>query len=176
MLSTNTFVLAAAAGGFGINVADILYTLFAFILLMALLKKFAFGPLMNVMKEREDHIANEIDTAENNRKEAEKLLAEQREEFKNARGEAQKLIENAKELSKQQEKQIIEAARVEANRLKESALKEIEQEKEQAVAALRDQVASLSVQIATKVIEKELNEQDQAKLINEYINKAGDQR
>ena len=50
--------------GLEVNTGDIAYQLFAFIVLLALLKKFAWGPLMGIMKEREQHIANEIDAAE----------------------------------------------------------------------------------------------------------------
>jgi F-type H+-transporting ATPase subunit b len=60
--------------------------------------------------------------------------------------------------------------------MKESARLEIEQQKEKAVAAIREQVAQLSVLIASKVIEKELNAADQDKLINEYIQEAGEKR
>ena len=67
-------------------------------------------------------------------------------------------------------------ARTEAERLKESAKLEIEQQKEKAVAAIREQVASLSVLIASKVIEKELSAADQDKLINDYIQEAGEER
>ena len=67
-----------------------------FIILMALLKKFAWGPLMGIMKQREDHIANEIDAAEKSRIEATKLFEEQRALLKEARQEAQILIESAK--------------------------------------------------------------------------------
>ncbi|MCS0543776.1 hypothetical protein NXY55_27770, partial [Aeromonas veronii] len=60
--------------------------------------------------------------------------------------------------------------------LKEAAKQEIVQEKEQAVTALREQVASLSVLVASKVIEKELSLEDQEKLINEYIQEVGEGR
>ena len=86
------------------------------------------------------------------------------------------MIENSKEHGEAQRKEIIEIAREEAERLKESARLEIEQQKEQAVTALREQVASLSVMIASKVIEKELNEEDQQKLINDYVQRAGEER
>lgn len=73
-----------------------------------------------------------------------------------------------------QKAEIIAAARAEAERLKESAKMEIEQQTEQAMASLREQVASLSVLIASKVIEKDLSVADQEKLINEYIQEAGE--
>jgi F-type H+-transporting ATPase subunit b len=172
----NMFVLGAGAAHSGFNGGDILFQLVMFLVLLLLLRKYAFGPLMGVMKQREEHIANEIEQAEKHHQEAKKLAEEQRELMKKARQEAQKLVEDARKLGEEQKEQIIAAARAEAERVKEAAKKEIEQEKEQAVAALRQQVASLSVLIASKVIEKELTEQDQAKLINEYIQEVGEGR
>lgn len=171
---TNSLVLGSTAAHF--NGGDIVYQLVAFIILLALLKKFAFGPLIGIMKKREEHVSNEIEAAEASRKEALKYLEEQREIVKQSRVEAGQLIENAKQQGEAQREDIINQARVEAERVKESAKREIVQEKEKAVAALREQVASLSVMIASKVIEKELSEADQEKLINEYIQEAGEGR
>ena len=131
---------------------------------------------MGIMKQREEFVANEIEAAEKSRQEAAKYLEEQRVLLKEARTEAQELIENAKKQGDIQREEIIVSARAEADRLKESAKLEIEQQKEKAVAAIREQVASLSVLIASKVIEKELSEEDQEKLINEYIQEAGEKR
>ena len=170
---TNAFVLGASAG---FNGGDIVFQLVMFIILLALLKKFAWAPLMGIMQQREDHIANEINAAEKSRAEANKLIEETRAELKQARQEAQTMIENAKKIGEDQKEQIISAARTEAERLKESAKMEIEQQKEQAMSALREQVASLSVLIASKVIEKELTPADQEKLINDYIQEAGEKR
>lgn len=174
---TSHFVLGAAETAHsGINGGDIAFQLVMFIILLALLKKFAWGPLMGIMKQREEHIAGEINAAEQSRQETSKLLAEQRELLKQARQEGQELIENAKKQGDIQKEEIITAARAESERIKESAKNEIEQHKQQAVAAIREQVASLSVLIASKVIEKELNAADQEKLISEYIQEAGEGR
>jgi len=86
------------------------------------------------------------------------------------------LIESAKKQGDLQREEIIATARGEAERIKESAKLEIEQQKEKAVTAIREQVAQLSVLIASKVIEKELSAADQEKLINEYIQEAGEGR
>ncbi|MEH7522948.1 F0F1 ATP synthase subunit B [Bacillus sp. JJ1503] len=162
--------------GVAFNGGDILFQLVMFIVLMALLKKFAWGPLMGIMKQREEHVAGEIEAAEQSRQEAKKLLEEQRNLLKQAREEAQGLIESAKKQGDLQREEIITTARTESDRIKESAKLEIEQQKEKAVAAIREQVASLSVLIASKVIEKELSTEDQDKLINEYIQEAGEVR
>jgi F-type H+-transporting ATPase subunit b len=175
---TNQFVLGAAEAVHheGINGGDIIFQLVMFLILLALLKKFAWGPLMGIMKQREEHIAGEINAAEQSRVESSKLLEEQRELLKQARTEAQGLIENAKKQGEVQREEIVLAARAESERVKESAMREIEQQKEQAVATIREQVASLSVLIASKVIEKELSAADQEKLINDYIQEAGEGR
>ncbi|GAA0319940.1 F0F1 ATP synthase subunit B [Bacillus carboniphilus] len=166
--------LALNAGGF--TWGDSIYQLFAFLVLMLLLSKFAWKPLMKIMKDRENHISNEIDAAENSRRDANKLLEEQRVLLKEARTEAQSLIDNARKLGDDQREEIIQAAKSEADRMKEAAKREIIQEKEQAVSALREQVASLSVMIASKVIEKNLSADEQQALINQYIKEAGEER
>ena len=81
---------------FAIPFGTIAYTLFIFLLLLVMLRKFAWGPLMGIMKEREEHVTNEIDAAERSNAEAKKLVEEQREMLKQSRVEAQELIERAK--------------------------------------------------------------------------------
>jgi F-type H+-transporting ATPase subunit b len=172
---TSSLVLGAAETTH-FNGGDIIFQLIMFLILLALLKKFAWKPLMGIMKQREDHIASEINSAEASRLEAKKLLEEQRAVLNQSRQEAHTLIEAAKKQGDVQREEIITVARSEADRIKDAAKREIEQEKEKAVAAIREQVASLSVLIASKVIEKELTAQDQEKLISEYIQEAGDER
>nr|WP_286168645.1 F0F1 ATP synthase subunit B [Roseburia sp. 1XD42-34] len=149
--------------------------LFFFLLLLFLVKKFAWGPVMNMMQKREEYVANEIEAAEKSRLDAEKASKEAHERLKQTKQEAQKIIEDAKEAGQKQEQEIIRIARDEANRLKESAQADIQNEKEKALQALQDKVASLSVLIATKVIEKEIDEKDQEKLIHEYIKEVGEE-
>ena len=173
---TDSLVLGTVAEGARINSGDVIFQLIVFLVLLALLKKYAWGPLMGIMKQREEHIAGEIDAAENSRLEAKKLLEEQRSLLKEARADAQSLMENARKQGDVQREEIVATARSEAERIKEAAKLEIDQEKEKAVAAIREQVASLSVLIASKVIEKELTVEDQDKLISQYIQEAGEER
>jgi F-type H+-transporting ATPase subunit b len=168
------FTIYASLGGF--HGGDMLVQLFFFLLLLFLVGKFAWGPVMNMMKKREEYVANEIEAAENSRQEAEKAAKEATDQLKQMKLEAQKIIEDAKTAGVKQEQDIIEAARQEAERIKKSAQQDIQNEKEKALQALQEQVASLSVLIASKVIEKELSAQDQEKLINEYIKEVGEER
>ncbi|WP_058308697.1 F0F1 ATP synthase subunit B [Gracilibacillus massiliensis] len=167
-------IIQASIGG--LQGGDMAFAIISFLALLWLLRKYAWGPLMNKMEERENHIANEIDTAEKNRADAEKASLEANEQLKATRQEAQQIIEDAKKAGQDQEKAIIEAANQAAARLKKSAEEDIAREKEKAIEALQAQVATLSVQIATKVIEKEINAEDQEQLISDYIKEVGEER
>ncbi|AXI01419.1 ATP synthase F0 subunit B [Sporosarcina sp. PTS2304] len=151
-------------------------TVLFFTILMVLLKKFAWGPLMGVMDQRAQLIATEIEQAEKSRQESAKLLEEQRALLKEARDNAQSIVETAKKQGETQREELITAARAEVNRMKESATLEIATEKEKAVAAVREEFVSLSILAASKVLGKEISEEDNRALIEETIVKAGEGR
>lgn len=153
---------------------SILYQVIAFLTLLFLLKKFALKPLLGVMEKREQIVNENLDSAEKTRKEAEELIANQTKELEKAKAEAQEIIQNAKKLSEQQGQTIVAEARENAERIKDTALAEIQREKEQAVASLRAEVANLSVQIAQKVISKELDPKEQEKLVADYLKEVGE--
>nr|WP_153730579.1 F0F1 ATP synthase subunit B [Sporosarcina obsidiansis] len=159
-----------------LNLGDIIVTVVFFTILMVLLKKFAWGPLMGVMDQRAQLIATEIEQAEKSRQESAKLLEEQRALLKEARDNAQSIVENAKKQGDTQREELITAARAEVNRMKEAATLEIATEKEKAVAAVREEFVSLSILAASKVLGKEISEEDNRALIEETIVKAGEGR
>lgn len=157
-----------------LNIGDILATLVIFLILMWLLKKFAWGPLMGIMQEREELIASEIESAEASRAESQKMLEEQRNMLKNARTEALEIVEGAKRQGEASREEILSAARAEANRIKDNAVLEIGNERDKALAAVRDEVVALSMLAASRVLGKELTEEENRKLIDETIAKAGE--
>nr|WP_285853840.1 F0F1 ATP synthase subunit B [Oceanobacillus luteolus] len=169
-------MLSVGAAVGGLRIGDMIVQLIFFLILLALLRKFAWGPLMNMMEQRENYVASEIEAAEKSRAEAEKSAQEAAAQLNNVRQEAQKIIEDAKTAGIKQEQDIIASAREEAERIKKQAQADIQNEKDQAIQALQAQVASLSVLVASKVIEKEINEQDQAAFINDYIKEVGEER
>lgn len=174
MYSSISYLTLGAVGG--LKFGDMGVALIFFLLLLFLLRKFAWGPLMNIMEERETYVANEIGEAEKSRKEAKIASEEAAAQLLQTKKEAQQIIEDAKSAGEKQEQSIIESARLEADRLQESAKADIQNEKEKALQALQDKVASLSVLIASKVIEKELDASDQENLINEYIKEVGEEQ
>lgn len=160
----------------GFHVVDMIVMLIFFIILVSLVKKFAWGPVMDMMQQREDYVASEIETAEKNRQDAEQASKEANEQLQQTKQEAQQIIEDAKSSGVKQEEDIVASAKKEAERIRESAQEDIENEKEKALQALQDKVASLSVLVASKVIEKEISAEDQDELIAEYIKEAGEER
>lgn len=169
-------LVLGAAGHQGVNWGDIAFTLIIFIILMAILKKVAWGPLMGIMQKREEQVANDLDEAAKNRQESQQLLEEQRSLLNKSQNEAQAIVENAKKQAEMQKQEIVSAAKNEAVRLQESAKRDIEAEREKAIAAVREEVVSLSVLAASKVLSKEVSEQDNRALIEETIAKAGEAR
>lgn len=157
-----------------IYLGSFIIQILAFAILFYFLKKYAFGPLLGVMQKRQQQIEDQIKDAETNRTEAEKFLKEQSDALQKAREEAHEMIERAKATSVKQANDIVETARNEAARMKEQAVQEIQLEKEKAVAALREQVGTLSVLIASKMIEKELDVKTQSKLIDDIMKQVGE--
>jgi len=131
---------------------------------------------MGVMDQRAQLIANEIDAAEKSRAESQQLLEEQRNLLKEARDSAQAIVENARKQGEAQRAELIETARAEVGRMKEAATVEIATEKDKAVAAVREEFVSLSILAASKVLGKEISEEDNRALIEETIVKAGEGR
>jgi F-type H+-transporting ATPase subunit b len=151
----------------------VVYQLAIFVVLLMLLRKYALKPLLGILVDRQEKIANDIALAEKNRLEAQEFLKEQQKALEAARKDATKIIENARATSDKQADEIIRTTKAEIDQFKKVARDEINREKEQAVEALREQVGALSVMLASKVIEKELDAAQQEKLVKDYLNQVG---
>ena len=167
--TANMFVLGA-----GVEWGTTLVTLATFVILLALLKKFAWGPLKEVMDKRERDINKDIDDAEQAKINAQKLEEENRKTLKETQDEVQRILDDAKVQARKQHEEIIHEANVRANGMIETAQSEINSEKERALADINNQVSELSVLIASKVLRKEISEQDQKALVEKYLKEAGD--
>lgn len=145
----------------------------AFGILYWLLSKYAFGPLFDVMEKRRQLVLEQMNSADSSRKAAEKQMEEQKAALQQARKEAYEIIEQARTTSSKQADEIVQSAKSEASRLKDDALKDIESEKNKAIAALRSEVGDISVKIASKIIEKQVDGKAQEKLVNQYLKEVG---
>ncbi|WP_281164712.1 F0F1 ATP synthase subunit B [Liquorilactobacillus sicerae] len=162
-------------GASGILWGDTLFYLVLFIVLMALIKHFAWGPVTSMMEKRADKIASDIDNAEQSRQKAEKLENQRQAALKDSHVEASQIIERAKSNGEQQKETIVDNANQEVATLKENAKQDIARERQNALNSVKDDVAELSLAIASKVIVKNLKLEDQKELIDSYIEGLGKQ-
>lgn len=128
----------------------------SFILLLVLIKKFAWSNITSIFEERAEKIATDIDSAEQARQKAEALAQKREDELSGSRKEAKTIIENAKETAEQSKANILADAKLEAGRLKEKANQEIAQNKVEALQSVKDEVADLTVSLAGKIISQTL--------------------
>lgn len=153
--------------------SSLVIQLVAFGILYYLLSRYALGPILSIMEERKAKVLEDLAQAETSRKEAEAAVASQTAALQQARTEAHGIIEQAKSTSAKQADEIVQAAKAEANRVKEEAVQDIKSETNKAIAALRTEVGGLSVQIASKIIEKQIDEKSQEQLVDNYLKEVG---
>lgn len=148
--------------------------LISFLLLVWLLSKYAWNPLMKVMDDRRKNIESILTQAEKELQQAEEIKREYQAEMLKARQEAQEIISKATKVSEERAAEILVLAREEAEKVKKSALADIERERERAIAEVRAQVADLSVLVAEKIVRQKLDIQGQEQLIEQFIQEVGD--
>jgi F-type H+-transporting ATPase subunit b len=152
----------------------IIWTLVSFFILLILLKKVAFPPILKGMKKREETIKQQLEEAQKTKKEAENLLGDYKRQLAEARSEAQKIINEGKSLGENMRKEIVQKAQEESNQIVKRAQEEIELQKQKAILELQEKIADLSIMAATKIINKSLNTEDNRRLVEEYVSKVGD--
>src|SRR5688572_24706176 len=148
----------------------IIWQLIVFVLLFFLLAKLAWKPIISSLKEREKSIQEALDTAERARLEMSKLKADNENLLKQAREEREKILRDAREASNRMKDEAQADAKKAADRIIEDARAAINQEKANALREVRALVANLSLEIAGKILQKNLaNDQAQKNLSQEYI-------
>ena len=158
----------------GTIIGDFILIAGSFLLLIFLVKKFAWGNITSILDARAEKITNDIDQAEAARKKAEELAAKREEELVGSRQEATTILETAKETAEKNKAHILSEANQEALRLKEKAQLEISQNKEEAMNSIKGDVADLTVNLAGKLLSQQLDSEGHRQLIDRYLNELGD--
>lgn len=157
-----------------INISSFVLALIAFVILYLLLNKYAFGPLFSIMEKRRELVMSQMNEASQTREQAVAFVEEQKQALQAARKEAYDIIEQSKQTSSKQADQLMEQAKVEATRIKEDAVRDIASEKNKAVQELRSELGSVSVKIASKLLEKEVSSDNaQEELVDQYLKEVG---
>ena len=151
-------------------IGTIFWTTFIFSLFFIVLKKFAWKPILMAVKSREESIKSSLESAERAREDMIKLQSDNAAILKKAREEREVILKEARDARDMIMNEAKNKASEEAARLVEKARIGIEQEKQKALSEIRDQVAVLSVEIASKILGEKLKESDeQSKLISGFI-------
>jgi F-type H+-transporting ATPase subunit b len=150
-----------------------IWTIISFIILLIVLRKFAYKPLVGMMHQREETIKESIEEAKRTRESAEELHEKYKKLIEKARDEAKKIIDEGRTLGEQARKEMVSKANDESAQVVRRAQEQIVFEKERALSELREQIADLSIMAASKVIDRSLKKEDHEKLLEEYISSIG---
>lgn len=178
LLTLQASVALAAEGGennlFAGDIGNAIWTLVIFLLVILVLGKFAWGPLLSGLQQREEFIRRSLQEAKADREAAEARLEEYEERLATAAAEATEIVDRGKREGETLRASIEEKARDEADKMVDRARREIELAKQSAIKDLYATSSELATDIAAKILQRELNPQDHEKLISDSIKELGD--
>lgn len=156
-----------------INLGLILASVINFIILLAILKHFFFGKVKAIIDEREDYINDRLDSAEEATDKARMIAIENERALNRAKEEGKAITEDHKKKAEKVYNEIVEDAKSEANLIIERARVEIDREREKVEYSLKKEAIDLALELSKKVIEKNIDEEKNKKLIDEFISEVG---
>lgn len=145
------------------------------LLLTVLFKKFLFKPVTEILDKRKSEIENHYSEAEKAENDAKTLKQDYEAKMAGARQEADQVIKTATDSANVMSGEIIEAARKDAAHIREKAEQEIELEKRKVFNDVKDDLSGIALDIASKVIDREIREEDHKQLIDDFIRNVGEQ-
>jgi F-type H+-transporting ATPase subunit b len=152
---------------------EIIWGGLAFVVLLLVMWKYALPPVRNMMKQREDRIRDDLERAEQARTEAEGELANYRRQVADARAESARIIEEARQSADEVKRQIQAQAEADAGETRARAQEDIRLAGDRAQAELQGRVAELSIELAEKIVERNLDRDTQLALVESYIGQVG---
>jgi len=158
----------------GLNLYLIGWSAVNFFILLAIVYKFAYNPINAMLEQRTATIESSLKHAEDVKSEIEEMRKETQANLAESRKEAQDIISRANKAAEEAKNEILTKAKEEAENMKNKATAEIQAATEQAKMELRDTVSVLAVTAAAKILDKEINEADHKKMVEQFINEAGD--
>ncbi len=150
------------------------WTLVDFLILLALLYKFAFNPVKTMLEQRTETIEGNLNHAEELKQEMEQLKGEAEAALIEARQESQAIIIRAQQTAEETQANMIASAEADIAAMKAKAEREIAEATEEARQQLREDAANLAIMAAEKLLERSITEEDNLKFVKEFVNEAGD--
>ncbi|MBN2572668.1 MAG: F0F1 ATP synthase subunit B [Ignavibacteriales bacterium] len=152
-----------------VNFGVIFWTTVTFIIVLFILKKFAWKPILKSLENREDFIRDSLDKANKAKEEAENLTKISNDRIRQVENEAKEILSQGREYSEKVKKQILDDTKNETKKMIEDAKDEIEKMKEDAFNTLKSQIALIAIESAEKVIQEKLDKEKHTQIINNYI-------
>ncbi|MBR5171824.1 MAG: F0F1 ATP synthase subunit B [Phascolarctobacterium sp.] len=149
--------------------ATLIAQILNFLFLVFVLAKFAYKPLLNIMEERKNKIASDLEAADAAKAEAEAVKSEYAAKLADARQEAQAIVEAARKSAQAAHDKIMAETKAEQDQVVAAAKEAIELEKQKALADVRAQVISLSMMAASKIVEQKLGSEEDKKMAGEIV-------
>ena len=153
---------------------DFIMQLGNLLILMLLVKRFLFKPVQKILDERQQQTNGLLEQARESQKQADAANKECQKQLAEAGERAQEMMEQAQKNAARQAQQVIQQARQEATNIKQQAAADIERQRAMALSSAKEEIGNMAVEIAGKVVEKELDASTHRKLIDEFIEKVGD--
>jgi len=146
-----------------------IYTLAVFLILLAVLWRFAWGPIREALDQRERSIAEQIEEARRSNAQAKELLSQYEQKLAAAQGEVEAILARARREADAVKDDIIRQAQHEADQMRKTAERQIDRAKQQALRELFDQAASLATELAGRIVRRTLKPEDQKELVEEAM-------
>ena len=159
-----------------VNIWQILISLINLLIMFRILKRFLFKPVKKVVDARQEQVQKLYSDADESLNSAKQMKNEYEQRLASARQEADKLIKNATQTAQRKSDQIVAEANSQASHVKQKAEAEIEQQKKQMLQDVRSEISELAVDIASKVVEREINQKDYEGFVDDFIKNVGEQK
>ena len=173
MISNILIGIIASEGGGGtlldVNPGLIIWTALTFLILLIVLKKVAWKPILTALENREKEIEDSLNKAEKAKEEAQKILEQNQASLSKAEDKSKKIIEQSRIYSETLKEQMLKESKEEAKKLIDSASAEIDRKKNAAFEQLKNQVAEISLNAAGKIMRENLSTEKNKKIVNEYL-------
>lgn len=154
---------------FGVDLPKLLFQVFNFLLLLYLLNRFLFKPVLKLLDERESRIRKGLEDAEAAARDRELARAEREAALDEARKEAQAMVARANKIAEDSRAEILAEAKAQADKVTARAREEITAEKDKAMAELRATVADLALQAAGRLVRSEMDTPTQRRLVEDFL-------
>jgi F-type H+-transporting ATPase subunit b len=159
-----------------VNIWQILFSLINLLIIYVILKKFLFKPVQNILATRRQQVEDIYGEAQQKRDSAESMRREYEEKLASARDEADGIVRSAQQTAQRRSDAMVSEAAEQVSHMKQKAASEIAQEKKQMLSDVRSEISDIAVEIATRIVGREVRKEDHESFVDEFIRNVGEQQ